>query len=82
LKYLVILRGPQCSGKTEVSEKLKEKLDKDKPNQTCILRLDEINPERFESSLNKALNETYNYILGELNYGDSHRSAHNMVATF
>jgi hypothetical protein len=28
--------------------------------------------ERFEYSLNEALNKKYNYIVGELNYGDSH----------
>ena len=73
MKYLVILRGPQCSGKTKVSEKLKEKLDEIKhKKQTYFLKLDEINTERFESSLSEALNKKYNYIVGELNYGDSH----------
>ena len=55
MRRLVILRGPQCSGKTEISEELKERLD-----------------ERFKYSLNEALNKKYNYIVGELNYGDSH----------
>ena len=48
MKYLVILRGPHCSGKTEVSEKLKERLDEIKhKNMTYLLKLDEINNERF-----------------------------------
>jgi hypothetical protein len=47
--------GPQCSGKTEISEKLKERLDETKHKKTYLLRLDEINTERFEYSLNEAL---------------------------
>jgi hypothetical protein len=69
----VLLRGPQCSGKTEISEKLKERIDKIKhKSQTYLLKLDEINAERLEYSLSEALNKKYNYIVGELNYGDSH----------
>ena len=71
MRRLVILRGPQCSGKTEISEKLKERLDETKHRKIYLLKLDEINTERFEYSLNKALNKKYNYIVGELNYGDS-----------
>ena len=73
MKYLVILRGPHCSGKTEVSEKLKERLDEIKhKNVTFLLKLDEINNERFEYFLNEALKKKYYYIVGELNYGNSH----------
>ena len=72
MRRLVILRGPQCSGKTEISEKLKERLDETKHKKTYLLKLDEINTERFDYSLNEALNKKYNYIVGELNYGDSH----------
>jgi len=42
LRRLVILRGPQCSGKTEISEKLKERLDETKHKKTYLLKLDEI----------------------------------------
>ena len=73
LRSLLILRAPQCSGKTEVSEKLKERLEKIEPKkQTYLLKLDEINADRFEYILNEALKKKYNYVLGELNYGDSH----------
>ena len=55
LRHLVILRGPQCSGKTAISEKLTERLDEIKhKKQTYLLKLDEINTERFEYSLNQA----------------------------
>ena len=73
LRYLLILRGPQCSGKTEISEKLKERLHKIEPKkQTYFLKLDEINTDRFEYVLNEALKQKYKYVVGELNYGDSH----------
>ena len=73
MKYIVILRGPQCSGKTEISAKLKERLDEIKhKNVTFLLKLDEINNERFEYILNEALKKRYSYIVGELNYGNSH----------
>jgi AAA domain len=73
LRYLLILRGPQCSGKTEISEKLKERLNRiERKKQTCLLRLDEINTDRFEYALNEALKQKYKYVIGELNYGDSH----------
>ncbi len=75
MRYLVLLRGPQCSGKTEISEKLKERIDEIKhKKQTFLLKLDEINAERLEYSLSEALNKKYNYVVGELNYGDSHTS--------
>jgi hypothetical protein len=51
---------------------LKERLDETKHKKIYLLKLDEINTERFEYSLNEALNKKYNYIVGELNYGDSH----------
>ena len=71
MRYLVILRGPQCSGKTAISQKLKERLDEMKhKKQTYLLKLDEINTERFEYSLNEALNKKYNCVVGELNYGN------------
>ena len=73
MRYLLILRGPQCSGKTEISEKLKERLHKIEPKkQTYFLKLDEINTDRFEYVLNEALKQKYKYVVGELNYGDSH----------
>ncbi|HET7148843.1 MAG TPA: hypothetical protein VFI73_10135 [Candidatus Nitrosopolaris sp.] len=57
-----MLRGPQCSGKTEISQKLKERLDETKHKKTYLLKLDEINTGRFDYSLNEALNKKYNYI--------------------
>ena len=73
MRYLVLLRGPQCSGKTEISEKLKKRIDEIKhKKQTFLLKLDEINAERLEYSLSEALSKKYNYVVGELNYGDSH----------
>ena len=52
---------------------MKERIDEIKhKEQTFLLKLDEINAERLEYSLSEALNKKYNYIVGELNYGDSH----------
>jgi hypothetical protein len=72
LACVVILRGPKCSGKTEVSQKLKERLDEKHKKGTYLLKLDEINTERFENALNEALDKTYKYVVGELHYRDSH----------
>jgi thymidylate kinase len=72
LACLIILGGPQCSGKTEVSQRLRETLDKKYKKRTCFLKLNEINTERFKKSLNEALDKKYKYVVGELNYGDSH----------
>jgi tRNA uridine 5-carbamoylmethylation protein Kti12 len=69
LACLIILRGPQCSGKTEVSQRLRERLDKKHKKQTYLLKLNEINTERFKKSLNEALDKRYKYVVGELNYG-------------
>ena len=69
---LIILRGPQCSGKTEVSQRLKETLDEKNKKRTYLLKLNEINTERFKKALNEALDKRYKYVVGELNYGDSH----------
>jgi thymidylate kinase len=73
LRYLLILRGPQCSGKTEISEKLKERLHEiERKKQTYLLKLDEINTDRFDYVLNESLKQKYNYVVAELDYGDSH----------
>jgi len=69
LTSLIILRGPQCSGKTEVSRRLREALGE---KQTYLLKLNEINTERFKKALNEALDKRYTYVIGELNCGDSH----------
>jgi len=74
LACLIILRGPQCSGKTEVSQRLRETLDKKHKERTCLLKLNEINTERFKKSLNEALDKKYKYVVGELNCGDSHNT--------
>ena len=71
---LIILRGPQCSGKTEVSQRLRETLDKKHKKQTYLLKLNEINTERFKKALNEALDKRYKYVVVELNYEDSHSS--------
>jgi hypothetical protein len=56
-----------------ISEKLKERLDEIKHrNPTYLLKLDEINTDRFENSLHEALKKKYNYIVDELNCRDSH----------
>jgi hypothetical protein len=39
---------------------------------TCSLLDTEINTERFKKALNEALDKRYKYVVGELNYGDSH----------
>ena len=72
LTCLIILRGPQCSGKTEVSQRLRETLDEKHKKRTYLLKLNEINTERFKKALNEALDKRYKYVVGELNYGDSH----------
>ena len=38
----------------------------------CLLKLNEINTERFKKALNEALDKRYTYVIGELNCGDSH----------
>jgi pantothenate kinase-related protein Tda10 len=78
---LVILGGPQSSGKTELSQKLKEILDEKHKKRTYLLKLDKINTERFENALNEALDKTYKYVVGELNYGDSHTTDPMRLAT-
>ena len=67
--WIDMSRGPQCSGKTEVSQRLRETLGK---KRTYLLKLNEINTERFKKDLNEALDKRYKYVVGELNYGDSH----------
>ena len=69
---LIILRGPKCSGKTEVSERLRETLDEKHKKRTYLLKLSEINTERFKKALNEVLYKRY--VVGELNYGDSHNT--------
>ena len=71
---LIILRGPQCSGKTEISQRLRETLDEKHKKRTYLLKLNEINTERFKKALNEALDKRYKYVVGELNYGDSHNT--------
>lgn len=72
LTYLIILRGPKGSGKTEVSQKLKERLYGKHRNRIYFLKLEEINNERFKKILDEALDKSYNYVIAELNYGESH----------
>jgi hypothetical protein len=74
LACLIILREPQCSGKTEVSQRLRETLDEKHKKQTYLLKLNEINTERFKKALNEALDKKYKYVVGELNCGDSHNT--------
>jgi len=74
LACLIILRGPQCSGKTEVSQRLRETLDEKHKKRTYLLKLNEINTERFKKALNEALDKKYKYVVGELNCGDSHNT--------
>ena len=72
LACLIILRGPQCSGKTESSQRLSEMLYKKHKKRTYLLRLNQINTERFKKALNEALDKKYKYVAGEFNYDDSH----------
>ena len=72
LACLIILRGPQCSGKTEISQRLSEMLYKKHKKRTYLLRLNQINTERFKKALNEALDKKYKYVVGEFNYDDSH----------
>jgi thymidylate kinase len=72
LTYLIILRGPKGSGKTEVSQKLKERLDGKYKNQIYFLKLEQINNDRFKKILNEALDKRYKYVIAELNYRESH----------
>jgi hypothetical protein len=74
LACLIILRGPQCSGKTEVSQRLRETLDEKHKKRTYLLKLNEVNTERFKKALNEALDKKYKYVVGELNCGDSHNT--------
>ena len=52
---LIISRGPAGSGKSEVWEKLKNKIKEHKSIESCFLNLDEIDPEKFESNMKEAL---------------------------
>ena len=72
LACLIILRGQQCSGKTEVSQRLRETLGEKHKKQTYLLKLNEINTERFKKALNESLDKKYKCVIGELNFGDSH----------
>jgi len=74
LACVIILRGPQCSGKTEVSQRLRETLNEKLKKRTYLLNLNEINTERFKKALNGALDKKYKYVIGELNYGYSHNT--------
>jgi thymidylate kinase len=72
LTYLIILRGAKGSGKTEVSRKLKERLDEKNKNRIYFLKLDQINNERFKKILDDALDKSYKYVIAELNCGESY----------
>jgi thymidylate kinase len=69
--YLIILRRPKGSGKTEVSQKLKERLYGKHKNRIYFLKL-EVNDERFKKILDEALDKSYKYVIAELNYGELH----------
>ncbi|HYA83610.1 MAG TPA: hypothetical protein VEH06_09210 [Candidatus Bathyarchaeia archaeon] len=51
---------------------MRETLDEKHKKRTYLLKLNEINTERFKKALNEALDKKYKYVVGELNYGDSH----------
>jgi hypothetical protein len=51
---------------------LRETLDEKYNKRTYLLKLNEINTERFKKALNEALDKRYKYVVGELNYEDSH----------
>ena len=63
LACLIILIEPQCSGKTEVSQRLREMLDEKHKKRTYLLKLNEINTERFKKALNEALDKRYKYVI-------------------
>lgn len=65
--YLIIVRGPPGSGKTTISRCLKNLLGDDK---TYVLNLDEI--ATFPHNLKEALERNYQYVVGEMNHGNSH----------
>jgi hypothetical protein len=46
----------------------------EKHKRTYLLKLSEINIERFKKALNDALDKRYKYVICELNYGDSHNT--------
>jgi thymidylate kinase len=71
LTYLIILRGPKGSGKTEVPQKLKERFNAKHKERIYLLKF-AINTERFEKILDVALDKSYKYVIAELNYGESH----------
>jgi hypothetical protein len=72
LTYLIILREPKGSVKSEVSEKLKERLYGKHKNRIYFLKFEEINDERFKKILDEALDKSCKYVIAELNSGESH----------
>jgi tRNA uridine 5-carbamoylmethylation protein Kti12 len=82
LTYLIILRGPKGSGKTEVSQKLKERLNAKYKKRSYFLKLEVINNERFEKMLDEALDKNYKYVIVELNYSHSADSMSNRLERF
>jgi hypothetical protein len=57
-----------------VSQRLKGTLDEKHKKRTYLLKLNEINTERFKKALDEALDKKYKCIVGELNCGDSHNT--------
>lgn len=72
---LLILRGSAGSGKSEVWEKLKNKIKEHKSIESCFLNLDEIDPEKFESNMKEALE--CECVIGEMFSGEDKKSPGN-----
>lgn len=64
------LRGPAGSGKSEVCEGLKDKINERKSVDSCFLNLDETKPETFRDNLNDVLE--CQYVIGEMFSGNGH----------
>ena len=68
MPFLIILRGPPGSGKTEVANHILSKLGISREN--AFLDLDEVTQDKFNENILRALK--HDIIIGEMHYGDRH----------
>jgi thymidylate kinase len=65
MAFLIIIRGPPGSGKTEIGNCLRNRL-----NLSHTLQLDETRPDIFEDNISTVLG--HEYVVGEMHYGNDH----------
>jgi len=68
MPFLIILRGPPGSGKTEVANYILSKLRIKRED--CLLDLDQIKQHEFNENILRVLKQ--DIIIGEMHYGNGH----------